>query len=135
MNKKLIILGAIGCALGGAAVERAYQGHGSVAINQKETDITKNNIITKTHEEDRPDGSKIIDSTTTDNSEIIKKMVEQVRIDDANKMPNWQVAIGSTIGSNQIYSISIDRRLLGPLTLGAGYSLNGLWQARVGIQF
>lgn len=134
MSKKLLALGAVACALGGAAVERAYVGSGTtVAVSEKESDKILKNIVTKKHEEDRPDGTKIIDSTTTDNTEIMRKIVETVRIQEAAKVTNWEVAAG--YDSKRIYSLSVDRRVLGPITIGAGYSLNGIWQGRVGVQF
>lgn len=133
MNKKMMALGALGCALGGAAMERAYTGGNVAEISQKETDRTQKKIVKTIHEEDKPDGTKIIDSTITDNSEIVKKIVEKARLQEDAKIINWQLAVG--IDTLRVCSLSIDRRVLGPVTIGAGYSLNGIWQGRLGVEF
>lgn len=95
-------------------------------VEVKEVEVTRKNIVTVTHEEKRPDGTVITDSRTED------KSTEATRTDTKSKesttitnvKPQWKVSGGAGVKYNEIslqpvYTVGVERRILGPIFVGA----------------
>ena len=76
-------------------------------------EVVQNHDITVTREVVRPDGTKEVDTTVTDTS----KKTEQLSKTDPKPLPNWMVGVGYT--STHTYEAYINRRIAGPIFLGA----------------
>ncbi len=126
---KLIVTGALACAVAGALIDRQFSTRETV----KTQVVTQYKVITQTHEVIAPDGSKVIDSTVTDNSSIVQKIVDQ----KAALQPQWTITVGMGLDVYRVkvYSLSVDRRILGPVTLGVYGATDSELGVRVGVQF
>ena len=134
---RLVIVGALSCAIGGALIDRQFSSRETIKTVTQDRDVIRYKVITQTHEEDKPDGTKVIDSTVTDNTEEQRKIVQTIVDQKAAAQPQWAIAAGVGLNANRvrIYSASVDRRILGPITLGAYGATDSEIGLRVGVQF
>lgn len=134
---KLLVTGAIGCVIAGGLIEHQFSKNEVVKTITVDHDVIKYKIITQTHEVISPDGSKTIDSTVTDNSEKTTNIVQKIVDAKASEQFSWLAAAGMNVDANGVktYSVSVDKRLLGPLTLGAYGSTHNEVGLRIGVMF
>lgn len=122
----MLILGSL---IAGAYVERIYSG------GTKKTDeiVTDNDIVTKIKEKQNKDGTIEKDITIIDKS---TKKEKQVEIASATP-PTWllQGMVGLDKGLSTVYTVSLSKRVLGPVYLGIWGSTQQSLGASVGIQF
>lgn len=92
--------------------------------------VTIEHTVTQTHEVIAPDGTRTIDSTT--------HVDEQVKtVDSKNPVPNWFVTAGSGFSfyqNKQIYMLSVNRRIIGPIFIGASGSSEGSIGIHIGVE-
>ena len=100
------------------------------------------NTVTVVKEVDKPDGTKEIDTTTTDKSQVNTDTdvhVETEKVVTESKA-QWRVAAalvpqvsGGTFGP--LYGLDVERRILGPIWAGVGADTNRQIALKVGFEF
>lgn len=122
----LIIIVSIGA---GIALEKQL-----IAVN-KETDTStvNNDVVTVIKEKKNKDGTSETDTTITDHSKTEDKKIQVI----ASEPPNWfvQGGVGLDTGLTQIYTLSINRRILGPIFVGVWGSTQKSAGVSVALQF
>jgi hypothetical protein len=115
----------VGALIGGGLVR-----HYATETTTVTKEVVKNNVITVTHEVVKPDGTKVVDTTTTDKSTDSKKatVVE-------TKAPKQLYTVHVGIDSNRQYFGGVSKQVLGPLSVGLQASQNGTLGVMVGFSF
>jgi hypothetical protein len=101
----------------------------------QEREVTKNHIVTVVKEVTRPDGTKEKTSTTTDTS--VEHKDRQITIEKA-AVKDWFVTAGvakESLTGPEIYQLSVNRRILGPIYLGASATTEKQIGINVGLEF
>lgn len=130
VHVKLIVIGALSCAIAGALIQRHYDG----SVETKTQVITKDHTVTVIKEVKSPDGTVTKDTTITDDN--TQKAIQQI-IDTRTAVPQWLVAAGVSVNANRvkIYSLSVDRKILGPISIGIIGSTDSELGLRLGVSF
>ncbi len=86
-------------------------------VETKEVEVVRNNIITRTVEVTRPDGTKEVQVVTEDrtvrkDTNTVSESVKEV------KPKNWRVLLltNSLPGPGSVYTLGVEYRFLGPLS-------------------
>ncbi len=112
LNSKVLSLIVVASLAAGVILEKQL-----VAV-KKETDTSKisNDITTVIKEKQNKDGSIEKDTTIVDKSKRDEKLISVAPI----LSPNWIVRGGYGLAKdlNAVYTVSVDRRILGPIFLG-----------------
>lgn len=98
-------------------------------------EIDHNNIQVVTHTVEKPDGSKEITQTTTDNSIKVESTKKDIEV-AAPK--NWMFAVGAGTdfkGTPPTYNLQVQRRILGPFFLGGSVSTDKTVGVSLGMEF
>lgn len=134
---KLIIIGAIGCLIVGAEVDHRFNAREVIKTVSVDHDVIQYKIVTVTHTVTAPDGTKTTDTTVTDNTEEQKKIINTIIDTKAPQESQWMVAAGTGLNSDlvKVYSLSIDRKILGPVSVGLMGSSSNEYSVRLGIAF
>jgi len=114
-NKTVLILCITSAALASYATKRFYP---DLKVEVVEKVVSKDKIVTVTKEVVRPDGTRETDTT---------KVEDRVKVEDKKlvvaevKEANWHITLGSdfSLQGSQQFQLGIERRVLGPLFLGA----------------
>lgn len=127
---KLMVVGALGCAIAGALVQRRYDG----SVETKTQVITKDHTVTVIKEVTKPDGTITKDTTITDDN--TQKAIQKI-IDTRGADPQWLVAAGASMNTDlkKIYSLSVDRKIIGPISIGVIGSTASELGLRLGVSF
>lgn len=95
-------------------------------VQIKEVEVTKKNVVVVTHEEKRPDGTVVTDTRTVDTSTeaSTKNSSSKESTVITNAKPQWKIGGGAGIKYNEVnlqpvYTLSAERRILGPIFVGA----------------
>lgn len=120
MNHKVytaLIVAALGL---GIYIGKSYFSKTQTVEVEKE--VQKSDVVTVVHEIVKPDGSKETTSTTTDKS-VTNKDAKSSIVSVAPPPPNWHVSASYAVeplsGSYQpIYGLQVERRILGPFSVG-----------------
>lgn len=91
--------------------------------------VTQTNVVTVTHEVTHTDGTKETIITSTDKSVV--KVDESKSTVVAQK--DYFVVASATM--DRVYGLSVNKRVLGPIFVGAGYQTNGTLSANIGMEF
>jgi hypothetical protein len=134
---KLLITGAVGCIILGAAADSYFNKGGSIDTKIVEHEVIKYRTITKSHETTNPDGSKTVDTIIIDDGEKQRDIDKHIVEKAAAASPKWLAAASSSLnpGLTRVYSVSLDRRLLGPVTVGVYGSTSKEVGLRIGVMF
>ena len=135
MNIKNILIGAIvmlavGFSIGRYTVPTNLQENTSVEQEKK----TEETVIVK--EEIKPDGTITKETTKTKKKEDSMKKEESVVI--VNEKPNWKVALMTGYNFDKkstLYGITVDRRVLGNISVGVGATTDKQALLTVGMEF
>lgn len=105
----------------------------SLKIEEKE--VIKKDIITIIKEKKNPDGSTETETTITDKSkEARDKLLEQIVV----KPKDWFVSGGATVNPNDltlVYNAQVNRRIIGPVYIGATVNTRKDVGLSVGFEF
>lgn len=95
-------------------------------VQIKEVEVTRKNVVTVTREEKRPDGTVIIDTRTVDTStEAVNRTSKEKESTVVTSLkPQWRVGGGVGMKYNEVklepvYTLGVERRILGPVFVGA----------------
>lgn len=127
----MIIVLLVGIGIGGIVVYK-YKPHLMTQTQTIVKNVMQDHIITVTKTIVQPNGTKEIDTTITDNS---------IHTDNSNitiiKAPNWHVGLGASteIDLSPVYSLQIEKRIAGPLFIGARAETKGTIGITIGIEF
>jgi hypothetical protein len=115
----------------------------TVTVESKQTDIDRNkHKQTTTTEVVKPDGTKTIVTQITENTDTQKKVS-----DKKSSESETTITVGSEVSVNVLagtrfnvgepidFGISVDKRVLGPIKLGAFAFKSGMVGLSLGIQF
>lgn len=129
MNNKTIAIIIVISAVAGGAITRYYMPK-TVTV---EHETTKTVTVTHTEEKTLPDGTKVVDSTTTENQSKQDSKTTQSSPDNKK----WLVMLGAGTGVNlqPFYQIQVNRRLLGPLFVGVNASTDSRIGISLGVEF
>lgn len=116
MRNYIIISVISACA--GFYICRTYTPRIETKIEQKEVEVVRNNIITRTVEVTRPDGTKEVqvvkeDRTVRKDTSTVVATVKEV------KDRNWRVMLltDSVPRPGSVYTFGVEYRVLGPLSI------------------
>lgn len=121
--------------IGGAIAYKLLPAKIEVKTEIKEHEVTQNHIVTVTHEVTKPDGTKEIITTTTDNS--VEHKDKQIEIQKSSPK-DWFLTAGvarESLTSDNIYQISVNRRILGPLYIGGSFNTEKQLGLNLGMEF
>src|SRR4051812_40752593 len=117
MNPRLLIaLVLLGFGTGFFVSQRFY---GITKTETVEKEVVKRDVVTVVKEVQRPDGTKETTTTSTDHS-TEKRDATLISV-LAPKPPDWHASLGAATsfkGLEPIYSLQLERRILGPFSLG-----------------
>lgn len=128
MLKQIAIAGVIGAAVG-AGVTKAY--FPSTKIETVEVEKTKEKIVTVTKERKNVDGSSVIETTKTEDRKISETTKTVATI--APPAPDWRISGGSDFKA--YYRLEVQRRIVGPVHLGAFADTNKAVGLSLGVEF
>lgn len=101
----------------------------------EEKEVIKRDIRTIIKEVTRPDGSKEIVTEIVDNTkETIKKEYEHM----LSKPKDWLVSGGAVVRLDElkpVYQVRADRRIMGPVFVGASVTTNKEVGLHIGLEF
>lgn len=117
--------------LTGAAIDRYFFAREIVKTEIKDRVITKYQVVTQVKEIVRPDGTKVIDTVTTDNSVRAENRESSVSV--VKKAPDWIVSGGASF--DRAYTAQVYRRILGPVFVGASADTSGRVFGLVSVEF
>lgn len=111
----------------------------------KTVTVDHTNVVTVTKEVDKPDGTKEINTTTTDKSEVSTNTQSDEKTDKTvtNSKAQWRVdglygtQLGSTTGlaNGPVYGVGVERRILGPVWAGVQGNSDKRVALTVGFEF
>ena len=141
LKTQVIILLAV--AVGGYAFGRYAQPAKVVVKTEtiiKEVKVENKHVITQTKEIKHADGTVETDTTTTDTSKISTKETEDSKTSSVTtySKPQWKV---QTLFAPQagpvgpLYGIDVEKRLLGPISVGAWGNTDRKYGASLSIEF
>lgn len=103
-----------------------------------EKEVIKKDIVTVIKEIKRPDGTVETTSSTVDRSEVVKEIEKEIRVEVEAKKHDWLLralveARDFALPPN--YGVGLERRILGPIFLGAYYVSTKTIGLSVGLEF
>lgn len=109
-------------------------------IVTKEVEVERKNVQTTTREEIRPDGTKITETVTKDLTVSTKKARTKAKAKTLvkNSRPQWRVGVGAVTRLENLqidYTVSVERRILGPVFVGLQGGTHGYGGLMVGLEF
>lgn len=126
MSKKMIVLGVLIVAVVGYAFGRYLQPPDikiKTVIQEKEVIVERKNIVTVVKEVVRPDGTKETETRTEDKSETTGKKDSSTNnnYESISSKPQWRVQgmIGLNAQAKNDYGLAVERRIIGPIFVGA----------------
>jgi hypothetical protein len=103
--------------------------------------IKDDNVVTTTHEVKEPDGEDVVDTTTKDLTTTVtqeKEATEETKTVTTEK-PQWKVSGIITAKPLTLYQPSygalVERRILGPVFIGAGANTDSTLYLSIGVEF
>lgn len=125
MSKKTVIVAAIIFVLGGVL------GYKLAPVPQSETrTVTQDKVVTIIKEVTKPDGTTTREETRTED-----RQAEQSVTAAAPSKPDWLVGVSYEPGVVPVYGITVQRRVIGNVYVGASASTSGNITANVGVTF
>jgi hypothetical protein len=88
-------------------------------VKEVEKEVVRTDVVTVVKTVERPDGTKETTATTTDKS--VAKKDSSITSVTAVAKPDWHISISSSRSLSNvelIYGLQIERRILGPFSLG-----------------
>jgi hypothetical protein len=90
----------------------------------KTVEVVKRNTVVETHEVKKPDGTIVTDTKITDHDVISNQSNENKEVKEtiSNEKPQWKLRgmAGLSLESvTPIYGVGIERRIIGPVFVGA----------------
>ena len=131
--KQILIINCVilivGAALGGALV---YKSKAKPTSSVQTKTLVQNHVVTVTKTVIAPNGAREIDQTITDNTvhDIIQDKIN-------NKVPQWHVSLGASVDGKLLpsYNLQVERRLIGPLFIGARVETRGALGLVIAVEF
>lgn len=131
---KLVVVIVLASAIVGGVIERGVSKKDETKTVEKE--VVKNKIITKIVEKYHMDGSVDRDIVIDDGSVIERDKKTDIII--ASKPSDWYIHGSAGIRAHyleRVYSLGVDRRILGPIWLGIYGNTQEEVGLRIGMQF
>ena len=87
-----------------------------------EREVIKRDVVTVVREVTMPDGTRSVETVTTDRSKERKDVTNVTT--KATASPDWHVSVSASAArvseiSSPVYGVQLERRILGPFSLGA----------------
>lgn len=134
MNNNILIplIALIVGLLVGAGVIYKYKPRVVTETQVVSKDVVHNQIVTVTKVIKQKDGSEVSTTTATDTSVKVDNTVSK-----DIKAPNYHVTAGYDIGFTAVpsYSLQVEKRIAGPLFLGARAETRGAVGVVLGLEF
>lgn len=127
--KYVLVLAVVSMAVG-AAVTRTYLPR--EVVKTETVEVTKEKIITVTHTEKKPDGTEVTDSTKTETRNTTESSNSTVT--KAPELAQWMVSGGYGV-VEQTYSAGVQRRIAGPIWVGAEANTNKEVYIKLAVEF
>lgn len=105
----------------------------------KEVEVIKRDVVVRERIVRQKDGTEVTERTTEDKSTESSKKEKETKEESTvtNKKPDWRVnALGALVpGLVPSYGVQVERRVLGPIHVGAFGLTNSTFGISVGIEF
>lgn len=128
MSLRLTFLLCVLSAVAAAAAVKRYLPTEVIKTEIKEVE----KIVTVVHREKKPDGTIVEDETRTEDR---KTNTDTVASKPAAPPPNWFVSVQYLPDSTPGYGVSVNRRILGPVFIGAGVNTRKELQVSLSVEF
>ena len=134
MKQQIVIYGVIAIVAAASGALAVYRWKPRIVTQTQivTQNTVQDHIVTVTKEVVQPNGAKEIDTTITNNT------VQVTHSDDTvTKAPMWHVDLGVNTGINLLpsYSLQVERRIAGPLWIGARAETRGAVGVVIGLEF
>jgi hypothetical protein len=136
MSGRPLLLLCLLCTIGGGAMTKALWPRIAVQTKVVEHNVVVEKIVNKTTTVTKPDGTTIVTSHTTENR--VDTDTKQVSSTQAKSevRKDWLVSVGMQLDrTSKSYTISVNRRILGPIYLGGSAATNGVVGFHLGVEF
>lgn len=103
----------------------------------QEREVVRKDIVTIVKEITKPDGTKETVTTTTDNT-VERKDTKTEHLETKIVEKQWFIAAGvarESLVSENIYQLSVNRRILGPIYAGLSANTEKQFGLNVGMEF
>jgi hypothetical protein len=103
-------------------------------VVETEREVVRKDVVTRTVEVIKPDGTRSTETTTTDKS---KEQHDATRVVVIDK-PNWHASASvsrESLTGNNIYGITLERRIFGPFSAGITANTQQTIGLVVGMEF
>jgi len=132
-TKRILGLCALACAIVFAAGYQLGKKDAPTKIEQVERIVEKRDLVTVTKEVTRPDGTKEKETTVTDKTKTEQKSETTVQ----NKLHDWRASgmVGIGVNAMPMYGVSIERRIISNVFVGAWGLTNATVGVSVGLEF
>jgi hypothetical protein len=131
MKTKYIPVLILVSAAVGAAVTKSY--FPTVKTETVTQEVIKEKTVTEIRQETRPDGTVVTETVVVEDRDQTKD-VKESKV-DASKLPDWMLSVGQSVSASPVYTMSIQRRILGPVWLGAAANTSKELFVTVGVEF
>lgn len=133
-SKSVVVIALLTLGLG------FYLGKQASSVSEtttQEQDTTKKDVVTIIKEVTRPDGSKETTTTVTDHTkETENKQSSATVIVPVVAMNKASVSVlSSSFKDVDSYTLSYERRLAGPIWVGANYNTKQIYGLSIGMEF
>lgn len=98
----------------------------------EEREVIKTDVVTVIKESTNKDGTVVKETVIKDNS--VKKSDKEKSELIITNVPQWRIN-GAYDINNRSYMLGVDRRVLGPIFIGAGYNTVGSVYVGVSVEF
>lgn len=132
--KNIVITGGI-CLLIGAGLGAYLFPQTKIETVEKEKEVVRKDIVTVVKEVIRPDGTKETTSTTTDKSRENKDSTLVSKIKQSSYLISVSAATSDTKLQDIEYGLQVQKRIFGPLFLGATINTKKSVGLSVGMEF
>ncbi len=101
-----------------------------------EKEVIKYQVVTQIKEVVRPDGTKVTDTTIVDTGKSTKDVVTSVTVAQPPAMNKVAVAVNTErFAEPHSYTLTYERRLIGPMWLGASYNTKQVYGLTLAWEF
>lgn len=120
MSYKLLLPAMVACLGLGLYIGKTY--YSTTQTKEIEKEVVRTDVVTVVKTVERPDGTKETTSTTTDKT--VSKHDETKTATTASALaPQWHTSASASVArlseiSSPVYGIQVERRLLGPFSVG-----------------
>lgn len=134
MNNKVVVVVCAACLALGLYLGKTM--FATVETKEVQKEVVRKDIVTVVKEVVRPDGTKETETISTDKS--VEKSDKTVVMSAVNAAPNWFISASlerNSLDGPSVYGVQVERRILGPFSLGVRVNTEKTVGLVIGMEF